>query len=86
MPEHFFLRRTLRFAAAVAVVQGHVHLGMAHDRLNHSGIFLLVHKERRQRVPPEVVDAKSPHNLAVAIVGDPLSTLIAPALIAAGRM
>ena len=29
MLEHFFLRRTFRFAAAVAVVQGHVHLGMA---------------------------------------------------------
>lgn len=86
MLKHFFLRSRFRVAPGMRVVEGHVHLGMAHDRLNHSGIFLLVHKERRQRVPPEVVDAKSPHNLAVAIVGDPFSTLIAPALIAAGRM
>ena len=56
MLQHFFLRSTFRFAPGMRVIEGHVHLGMAHDRLNQSGIFLRVHKERRQRMPPEVVE------------------------------
>src|ERR1022692_3330759 len=72
MLEHFFLRGSLRLATAGAAVQGHVHFGMAHDRLNHSGILLLVHKERSQRMPPEVVEAESLHNFPVPVVGDPV--------------
>ena len=43
---------------------------MAHDRLNHGGILLFVHEERRQRMPPEVVEAEPLHNFTIAVVGD----------------
>ena len=69
MFEHPFLCGTLRFAPGMRVVEGHVHLGMAHDRLNNSRVFLLVHKERGQRMTPEVVKAESLHRFAVTVVG-----------------
>src|SRR5450759_4831554 len=40
--EALFLRSPLRLASAMAVVQRHVHPGVAHDGLNHCRIFLLI--------------------------------------------
>jgi hypothetical protein len=67
MFEHLLLRGTLCFAPGMRVVEGHVHLGMAHHRLNHSGIFLLVHQECRKRVTPKV-EAEPLHHFAVTVV------------------
>ena len=69
MLKHFFLRGTLCFAPGMRVVEGHIHLGVAHDCLNHGGIFLLVHEERRQRMTPEVVEAEPLFNFPVAVLG-----------------
>jgi hypothetical protein len=69
MSEHLLLRGSLCFAPGMRVVEGHVHLGMAHDRLNHSGIFLFVHQECRKRVTPKVVEAEPLHHFAVTVVG-----------------
>jgi hypothetical protein len=70
MFENLFLCGTLCFAPGMRVVEGHVHLGMAHDCLNHSGIFLLVHEERCQRMAPEVVEAESRCNSPRMVGGD----------------
>ena len=48
-------RRTLLFLRRVRVVKRHVHLRMAHDRLNDSGVRLFVHQEAGEAVPPQIV-------------------------------
>jgi hypothetical protein len=59
---------------------------MAHDGLNHSGILLLVHEERRQRMPSEIVEAEPLHNVTISIRGHAVLDPMTPAAIAAGRI
>jgi len=48
-------RSTLLFLRRVRVVKRHVHLRMAHDRLNDCRVRLFVHQKTGEAVPPQIV-------------------------------